>query len=179
MFKHLSFWCVKIIQSSSVLTEFPIQFDMISWKISILWQRRQNLGMEQDFRRTWDFGYEKQRQPPKKFKRIFTKFLDYVKRIVYTVVSECAEFKSGHRLEFRLTHFCVLWPSHTATETTKTLFRPYTLKLCLTTATIFSTVLYMDNDFHKNFFGKIFVKIVVVCEGLYPYFGQFHAKSAK
>ena len=37
----------------------------------------------------------------------------------------------------------------------------------------------MDNDFHKKFFGKIFVKIVVVCVGLYPYFGQFHAKSAK
>ena len=35
-----------------------------------------------------------------------------------------------------------------------------------TTATIFSTVLYMDNDFHNNFFGKIFVKIVVVCKGL-------------
>ena len=35
-----------------------------------------------------------------------------------------------------------------------------------TTAKIFSTVLYMGNDFHNDFFGKIVVKIIVVCEGL-------------
>ena len=95
------------------------------------------------------------------------------------MVSECAEFKSGHRLEFRLTHFCVLRPSHTPTKTTKTLVSSIHTETLFNNRNYFTTVLYMDNDFHKNFFGKIFVKIVVVCEGLYPYFGQFHAKSAK
>ena len=48
----------------------------------------------------------------------------------------------------------------------KSSYRPYTLQRFFTTATIFSTVLYMDNDFYKDFFRKIFVKIFVVCEGL-------------
>ena len=58
-----------------------------------------------------------------------------------------------------------LRPSHTTTETTKkvAIVHTYTLQLFFTTAKIFSTVLYMGNDF----FGKIVVKIVVVCEGLY------------
>ena len=48
----------------------------------------------------------------------------------------------------------------------KSSYRPYTLQLFFTTATIFSTVLYMDNNFYNDFFRKIFVKIFVVCEGL-------------
>ena len=48
----------------------------------------------------------------------------------------------------------------------KSCYLSYTLQLFFTTATIFSTVLYMDNDFYKDFFRKIFVKIFVVCEGL-------------
>ena len=48
----------------------------------------------------------------------------------------------------------------------KSSYRPYTLQLFFTTATIFSTVLYMGNNFYNNFFWKIFVKIFVVCEGL-------------
>ena len=44
--------------------------------------------------------------------------------------------------------------------------RPYTLQLFFTTPKIFSTVLYMGNDFRNDFFGKIVVKIFVVCEGL-------------
>ena len=47
----------------------------------------------------------------------------------------------------------------------KSNYRPYTLQLFSTTATIFSTVLYMDNDFYKDFFRKIFV----VCAGLKAY----------
>ena len=50
----------------------------------------------------------------------------------------------------------------------KSRYRPYTLQLFFTTATIFSAVLYMDNDFHKDFFWKIVEKIFIVCEGLKP-----------
>ena len=49
----------------------------------------------------------------------------------------------------------------------KSRYRSYTLQLFFTTVKIFSTVLYMSNNFHNNFFGKIVVKIFVVCEGLY------------
>ena len=62
-------------------------------------------------------GMRNRDNPQKKFKGIFTKFLENVKRVVYTVVSECAEFKSDHCLELRLTCLCVL--RHTTTETTK------------------------------------------------------------
>ena len=48
----------------------------------------------------------------------------------------------------------------------KSSYCQYTLQLFFTTATIFSTVLYMGKDFYKDFFRKIFVKIFVVCEGL-------------
>ena len=44
----------------------------------------------------------------------------------------------------------------------KSSYRPYTLQLFFTTAGIFSTVLYMDNDF----FRKNLVKIFIMCEGL-------------
>ena len=47
----------------------------------------------------------------------------------------------------------------------KNRYHPYTLQLFFTTATIFATVLYMGNDFHNDFFGKI-VKIIVVYDGL-------------
>ena len=85
--------------------------------------------------------------PQKKFKGIFTKFLENVKRVVYTVVSECAEFKSGHRLEFRLTHFCVLRPSHTPTETTKTLLSS------IHTETLFNN---RNNFFNSFIYGQRF-----------------------
>ena len=49
----------------------------------------------------------------------------------------------------------------------KSSYHPYTLQLFFTTAMIFPTVLYMDNNFHNDFFRKIVVKIVVVCKGLY------------
>ena len=49
-------------------------------------------------------------------------------------------------------------------------YRPYTLQLFFTTATIFSTVSYTSNDFQNDFLRKILVKIVVVCEGLYMYY---------
>ena len=49
----------------------------------------------------------------------------------------------------------------------KSSYRPYTLQLFFTTATIFLTVLYMDKDFYNDFFRKLFVKIFVMCEGLY------------
>ena len=39
----------------------------------------------------------------------------------------------------------------------------YTLQLFFTTTTLFSTVLYMDNNFPNDIFRKIFV----VCKGLY------------
>ena len=46
-------------------------------------------------------------------------------------------------------------PSHTTTETAKkSSYRPYTLQLFFTTATIFSTILYMDNKFLQRFFQK-------------------------
>ena len=52
----------------------------------------------------------------------------------------------------------------TTTETAnKSSYHPYTLQLFFTSATIFSIVLYMDNDFPNNFFRKIFVEIFVVC----------------
>ena len=51
----------------------------------------------------------------------------------------------------------------------KSSYRPYTLQLFFTTAKIFSTVSYMGNDFHNDFFEKIVVKIFVVCEGLYTH----------
>ena len=38
----------------------------------------------------------------------------------------------------------------------------YTLQLFFTTA----TVSYTGNNFHRDIFGKIFVKIFLVCEGL-------------
>ena len=34
------------------------------------------------------------------------------------------------------------------------------------TVTIFSTVLYMDDDFHNDFLRKIFAVLCVVCKGL-------------
>ena len=48
----------------------------------------------------------------------------------------------------------------------KNRYRPYTLQLFSTTATIFWTGFHKDNDFHNDFFWKIVVKIFVVCEGL-------------
>ena len=48
----------------------------------------------------------------------------------------------------------------------KSRYRPLTLQLFSTAATIFPIVLYMDNDFPNDFFRKIFVKIFVVCKGL-------------
>ena len=45
----------------------------------------------------------------------------------------------------------------------KSSYRSYTLQLFSTT--IFSTVLYMNNAFYKDFFRKIFVKIFVVRQG--------------
>ena len=44
----------------------------------------------------------------------------------------------------------------------KSSYRPYTLQLFVTTDTTFSTVLFKDNDFPKDFFRIIFV----VCKGL-------------
>ena len=46
-------------------------------------------------------------------------------------------------------------------------YHPYTPQLFLTTAVIFPTVLYMDNNFHNDYLRKIVVKIVEVCKGLY------------
>ena len=61
----------------------------------------------------------------------------------------------------------VLRPSHTATETAKnSSYRSYTLQLFVTTATIFSTVLSIGNDFHNSFSSKIFAVSCVVCESL-------------
>ena len=60
----------------------------------------------------------------------------------------------------------VLRPSHTKTEITKKVAH---YNFFFTTATIFSTVLYMGNNFHQIFLRKIVVKIFVVCEGLYFY----------
>ena len=57
-------------------------------------------------------------------------------------------------------------PSHTTTATAKKVVIVQThYNFFFTSATIFSTVLYMDNDFYKDFFSKICVKIFVVCEG--------------
>ena len=43
----------------------------------------------------------------------------------------------------------------------------YTLQFSSQPPTIFSTVLYMENNVYNDFLRKIFVKIVVVCKGLY------------
>ena len=56
--------------------------------------------------------------------------------------------------------------AHTTQKRKKCSYLPYTLQLFFSTATIFSTVLYMDTDFHSNCFRKMFVDIVVVHEGL-------------
>ena len=57
-------------------------------------------------------------------------------------------------------------PSLTTTETTKKVATIHThYNFFFTTAKIFSTILYTGNDI----FGKIVLKIVVVCEGLNRY----------
>ena len=61
----------------------------------------------------------------------------------------------------------VLNPLNTKTETAKKeIYLPYTLQPFFTTAMTFSTVLYLDNNFHNNFLEKIFEGSAVVCEGL-------------
>ena len=59
-----------------------------------------------------------------------------------------------------------LRPSHTTTETTKKSLSSIQTTTFFHNCNDFSTVWYMGNDFHNNFFGKIFVKIFVVCKGL-------------
>ena len=70
-------------------------------------------------------------------------------------------------MAFFVLAFCFKALAHYNWNCKKSSYRPYTLQLFFTTATIFSTVLYMDNDVFKDFVRKIFVKIFVVREGLY------------
>ena len=58
----------------------------------------------------------------------------------------------------------IVLPSHTTTETAKKGVIVHThYNFFSQLQRYFSTVLYMDNDFYKDFFRKIFV----VCEGLF------------
>ena len=66
----------------------------------------------------------------------------------------------------RFYFFSVKGPRTLQLKLQKSRHCPYTLQLFFTTAKIFSTILYMGNDFHNDFFAKIVVKIFVVCEGL-------------
>ena len=51
------------------------------------------------------------------------------------------------------------------TELQKNAYLPYTLKLLFTNATIFLPVLYMNNDFHNDFFRKNLCSFVCSVRG--------------
>ena len=71
----------------------------------------------------------------------------------------------GVSVRVKITYF-IIGPRTLQLKLQKSRYRPYTLQLFFTTAKIFSTVLYIGNDFYNNFFPKIVVKIFIVCEGL-------------
>ena len=68
--------------------------------------------------------------------------------------------------------------AHYSWNCKKSSYPPYTLQLCVTTATIYLTVLYMGSNFHNNIFRKIFAVLCVVWRpwwSIKVYFSAQHA----
>ena len=70
----------------------------------------------------------------------------------------CILPSSGLGMVYRVKAF-----AHYRRKCQKCSYLPYTLQLF---ATFFSTVSYIGNNFHNNFFWKIFAFLCVVCRGL-------------
>ena len=73
----------------------------------------------------------------------------------------------GLRVGVCVTKFTLKAIEHYTQNCKKCSYLPYPLQLFVTTAMIFSTVLYMSNDFRNKSFGNIFAVLSVVCKSLY------------
>ena len=97
---------------------------------------------------------------------IFTSKLEHV--VICPFHSEISYTGTKRRLinEWKTKKSCER-PSHTTTETTKKVVNVHTHYNFVSQLQRFFEQFYMGKDFHDDCFGKIVVKIFVVCEGLY------------